>query len=272
MKAIRLILLGALLSVSSLYAQLPTMPLSLDKADSLDLVQYRVLYRLDLITDPEDLEFITQDFVRLDIGNSVSKEYSQKLYQADSLAKTALEAGKLPRWVNDLVPPLVLYKGYPSQQEITIDYRLPSKAPVMTYTEAKPALQWLIHKETKELLGYPCQKAEVSFGGRQWTAWFTPDIPLPEGPYKFGGLPGLILELVDAQNHYHYTAVSISNVLGAGNVVRWDWKQRATNKKELDKILRQLYANPDQALKALGTPTRFAGDAMLDLPYNPIER
>lgn len=265
-------LLWLLSSFASLVAQIPTMPLSLDKSDSIDQIQCRIFYQLDFISDIEDRDYITQDFVCLEIGKKHSKEYSQKLHQADSLSKYSLEAGKLPRWVNDLVPPIVLYKSYPTPEKITVDYRLPAKAPVMTYEEERNNFNWQLSSERKQILNFDCQKAEVSWAGRQWIAWFTDQIPLPEGPYKFGGLPGLIIELYDSQKDYHYTCVGISYNSTEDKMLRWNWGQKATSKQELNKIIRGLYANPDQALKALGSPTRFAGDAMLDLPYNPIER
>lgn len=272
MKATLCSLLLLLGGIAPLAAQIPTMPLPVEEGDSIDQVQYRVYYRLDFVSDTEDRDYVIQDIVRLDIGSKHSKEYSWRLYQADSVAKSAREMGKLPRWVNDLVPPIVLYKAYPSVGNITVDYRLPSKAPVMTYTEKKPILAWQILSERKELLNFHCQKAEITWAGRHWVAWFTPDVPLPEGPYKFGGLPGLIVELYDTDKDYHYTCTGFEKGLGEEKMLRWRWEQRPTTREELDKIVRRLYANPEQALKALGTPTRFAGDAMLDLPYNPIEK
>lgn len=272
MKVTLFSLLCLLGGIAPLTAQIPTMPLAIDAGDSIDQVQHRVYYRLAFISDPENRDYVTQDIVRLDIGTKHCKEYSQRLYLADSVAKTSIEMGKLPHWVNDLVPPMVLYKAYPTTGDITVDYRLPSKAPVMTYTEARPTLAWEISSEEKDLLNFHCQKAEVSWAGRQWVAWFTQDVPLPEGPYKFGGLPGLIVELYDADKDYHYTCIGFASGLGVEKILRWRWDQRSTTREELDKIVRRLYANPDQALKALGTPTRFSGDAMLDLPYNPLEK
>lgn len=109
-------------------------------------------------------------------------------------------------------------------------------------------------------------------GGRQWIAWFTSEIPLSEGPYKFGGLPGLILEVADSEGDYRYTCIGIANLSAGENIVRWKWNQRPTTRKELEKIIVQLYANPEQAIKALGGRMGFKGDPMLNLPYNPIEK
>ncbi|PXW18027.1 GLPGLI family protein [Chryseobacterium sp. CBTAP 102] len=69
-------------------------------------------------------------------------------------------------------------------------------------------INWIVKNEFKIILGFKCQKAETTKYGRIWTAWFTNDIPFQYGPYKFNGLPGLITELYDSKDDYHYTIYS----------------------------------------------------------------
>lgn len=70
-------------------------------------------------------------------------------------------------------------------------------------------LDWHITDESKEVGEYIAIKAEVSFRGRDFEAWFTPEIPIPAGPWKFYGLPGLILEVTDKENLFQWNAQSI---------------------------------------------------------------
>jgi hypothetical protein len=60
--------------------------------------------------------------------------------------------------------------------------------------EKIPSIDWIIMKETRKIGNLQAVHAKGVFGGRTYNVWFTPDIPLPFGPYKLGGLPGLILE------------------------------------------------------------------------------
>lgn len=59
---------------------------------------------------------------------------------------------------------------------------------------------------------YTCVKATAKFRGRTYEAWFASDIPIFNGPWKFGGLPGLILSLTDSKNEYHFECIGIENL------------------------------------------------------------
>ena len=70
---------------------------------------------------------------------------------------------------------------------------------------------WVITDETDIILGFPCIKATTNFRGREWIAFFTPDILVQEGPWKLYGLPGLILKAYDSKRHYFYEAKDINS-------------------------------------------------------------
>lgn len=63
---------------------------------------------------------------------------------------------------------------------------------------------WEIQADTMTILGYTCQKAITEWRGRHYEAWFASEIPINEGPMKFGGLPGLIFKLNDVDKEYNY--------------------------------------------------------------------
>lgn len=84
----------------------------------------------------------------------------------------------------------VLYKD-----RIALDY--------YSYRE-NPQLVWKISDEKQKIGTYNTQKATADFGGRKWIAWFTTEIPFPDGPYKFFGLPGLIIKIEDDAKNYSW--------------------------------------------------------------------
>lgn len=78
-----------------------------------------------------------------------------------------------------------------------------------SYEEESAHPVWELTTETKEILGYTCQLASCNYRGRIWNVWFSPDIPINEGPWKLFGLPGLVLEANDAESHYSYKAIGL---------------------------------------------------------------
>ena len=79
------------------------------------------------------------------------------------------------------------------------------------YTEPWPLMQWTLESEKQTICGYQCQRATCHWRGRDYEAWFTSAIPLKSGPWKFGGLPGLIMKIYDTKHLYTWEAVSVEN-------------------------------------------------------------
>ena len=79
------------------------------------------------------------------------------------------------------------------------------------YEEEVPALEWEMTGEHGTVASFECQKAECDFRGRRWEAWFTPEIPVSEGPWKLKGLPGLILYARDTTGQYSFETVSVTD-------------------------------------------------------------
>lgn len=80
-----------------------------------------------------------------------------------------------------------------------------------SYNES-PDFQWKILPETVKIGDYQTQKAETKFGGRTWYAWFTQEIPLQDGPYKFSGLPGLIVKVQDEKGDYSFDLMQTKKI------------------------------------------------------------
>lgn len=69
--------------------------------------------------------------------------------------------------------------------------------------------KWNLKDGTKKIGNFNCQKATITFRGRNYTAWYTNEIPVSFGPWKFQGLPGLILEVYDEDTIFHIYASSV---------------------------------------------------------------
>lgn len=77
---------------------------------------------------------------------------------------------------------------------------------ILTYKE--PVMEnWKLVDESKIINAINCKKAEITFKGRKWIAWYSPEIPFPYGPYKFSGLPGLIIKITDNKGDYDFELI-----------------------------------------------------------------
>jgi GLPGLI family protein len=111
----------------------------------------------------------------------------------------------------------------------------------------KAEQNWKISDSIKIFRGYQVQKAVTDFGGRSWIAWFTKDIPIPYGPYKFNGLPGLIMELYDTKKNYYFKVIKSEKIPEDYKWVSLDNSiPRAipVTQKDLNKLRLDLYSNP----------------------------
>ena len=102
--------------------------------------------------------------------------------------------------------------------------------------EVTPIINWKISKETKKIGKFNCKKATANFRGRNYTAWFTIDIPLPFGPWKLQGLPGLILEAYDTNKNLYWYFKNIeysSKAKSKGQYLKIPKKEKFKNYSEL---------------------------------------
>ena len=137
------------------------------------------------------------------------------------------------------------------------------------YTEPTGMQKWTVGTETQLILGHKCQKATCNWRGRNFVAWFASDIPVRLGPWKFNGLPGLILKVYDTEKLYIYEAVS----LRSGNFAIKKRDYNEFGKDSRNHIYRlQVAANRDH-LKTGGAINRKTGlPASKKFPYDPLEK
>lgn len=85
----------------------------------------------------------------------------------------------------------------------TIDYQCPIGSEIYHYSE-EINFDWIMTSERKKIRGYDCKKATLEYAGRYWVAWYASELPISFGPYKFKGLPGLIIKINDSTNSYNF--------------------------------------------------------------------
>ena len=196
--------------------------------DVLDRASMKCMYRATELKDTLDVAFY-EDLLILQIGPQVSKCFSYYTFQNDSLRQTPEGNRQASELFNRALADFHKHRdrnrflnSFPRNRTVTIVYKNHPAGAItvtdglredqVTYRDTLNAQQWTITDSTREVLGYTCQQATADFRGRHWTAWFATDIPVSDGPWKLGGLPGLILEAYDEGHQYTFTAVGLERV------------------------------------------------------------
>lgn len=137
------------------------------------------------------------------------------------------------------------------------------------YTESVPKQQWTLKDEQQTIHGYRCQKATCRWRGRDYEAWFTSEIPIQRGPWKFGGLPGLIVKISDAKKEYNFELVKLERVKRP--IMQWNFSRFKKVKREnMLKLQKKININWLTVLYG-GKVTSLEGNTFPDHPYSPLE-
>lgn len=102
--------------------------------------------------------------------------------------------------------------------------------------EENVTTQWVLYSDTKMINGVKCQLAATNKYGRRWIAYFSKEYPQSLGPYKFTGLPGLIFELYDTRDDYHFTVIKLEK-----NVENYMFNLNGYKKFSKEKFLKATY-------------------------------
>lgn len=172
-------------------------------------VEYEADYKLNYkLSSKENAPTYETTFALL-IGKQESYFKNMNQYVADSLtlSKKLFETSNVQ---NDIVNYSKYQNDFPENIGMTnskIYVSLGIKRKNFKYEELNNT-EWKLVNEYKKIGNLNCQKAITTKYGRKWVAFFSEDIPFQYGPYKFGNLPGLIIELFDNKKDYHFIMYS----------------------------------------------------------------
>lgn len=189
------------ISSKSLFAQFYDHPYQV-----LDSFNLSVTYSIAWKEDTNNLERIRSKKMILMVGKEVSKFMSKNFYEYKIIGREAERAGLLQEFFDKNERQnyrtrfsYQILKNYPKGSYTYYNKVLPD---FLQYTEPFQVFQWELLDETDSIGNYPVQKAHCTYGGREWVAWYTSSVPINDGPYKFRGLPGLIIKIYDENEHY----------------------------------------------------------------------
>lgn len=218
--------------------------------DTIDQARMIVMYELSYREDTARLDHVGKEKMMLEIGDKLS------LFQSHNALRLFEKFRKMERegtLESTLSQPIYLEKD----EIARFQYRIFKNYPVgkLTFTdqiafagsflfeEELNALVWEIADDTLTVAGHPAQKAVCDYGGRRWEAWFAEELPFSDGPYRFCGLPGLIVKIADMEGHYCFEMLS-AEILSEYSPILWKRKDYIkTTKKDFFKASDNARAN-----------------------------
>ena len=171
-----------------------------------------------------------------------------------------------------------IYKDFQNNKLTATDLNTDFRTSFL-YSEALPQMEWTLLNESQDILTYPCQKATTTFRGRKYEAWFTTKLPINNGPWKFGGLPGLILKVSDTRSHYIFECTGIETLSKKEPVKFYDIPYQKLKREEYNQLIIKYHKNTIPFIKAQGRKVIVLGQngkseeiEFESIPYNPIEK
>ncbi len=226
-----------------------------------DEFKFKAVYKLTYQPDSTDIEFVLSEPMVLYIGDKISQFSSLGKAVGDSLKankkreKSVAAFQRLQAQIPKTKFDYSVIKLKPSEN-IYFSERIAKDE--LIYEEDLQLMDWEIKPETKEIANYKVQKATTVFAGRKYTAWFSVEIPITDGPYKFYGLPGLIIEVSDEKKDYQFQLTNFQK-LEPSKDVSFDPKDHmVVDKDEFREIKRNYDRNPLAALERSGIKIQFS--------------
>ncbi|MFC3356034.1 GLPGLI family protein [Sphingobacterium zeae] len=175
----------------------------------------RFFYEYKFAKDSTRIDSTLTELMYLDVNERGSKFYSRDVFVTDSTIQSQLKRQKgTPHMMissNNFKGRIrdIVEKYYPD-----FDMNFYSFVGFDRYivAEKNNKINWKITPTAEKVNGLRAQKAETTLFGRKWTAWFSTEYPIQDGPYKFHGLPGLIIRIADASGSHVFELKGVKNL------------------------------------------------------------
>jgi len=250
--------------------------MTFEKKIVIDTCVINIHFRQLVVNDTNNLEKKKENYMILQVGKRISKFSDFFILKRDSLNEKLRDEKRTPQeivnrglLISKGTISINIYKNFPINKITTTD-RVPMSG-TYKYTENKVKPLWKIETGSLTVCGYQCKKATTTFRGRNYTVWYAPKISISDGPWKFWGLPGMILKVSDDKGHYSFECISIEKPKSISKIYMLDSNYMITTKAKFNDALRKFNENPGAAIQASGRITGGLPDKIKSRPYNPIE-
>lgn len=252
------------------------------KSKPVDQVLFTAQYNTSFVGDTLHPDHHIDETMMLKVGAKSSVFYSYARFRMDSVIEADKAAGASHEIIQEHMKQgnanvnYQIFKNYPEGKLTMLD---PIAASNFRSEEKTELPAWELHPDTATLLSYTCYKATCRFRGRDYEAWYAPEIPRSEGPWKLQGLPGLILKAADSRDHYTFVCTGIEKARTEEIIQFAGSSYEPISRKDLLRVHERFAADPIGYLKETSpniqvTVTDENGQPYhpKNTPYNPIEK
>jgi len=220
---------------------------------------YRFVYEYKFRPDINNKDSLVTDYMNLDTNGKKSFYSNAVKFERDSVYN-----------IDKSYPALLKGKHYDRNLNYTIEKDYADKT-INFYDKFKNVSfvitdnetpKWKMENEFKKINMMNCQKAVAEYKGRKWEAWFCKDFPVTDGPYKFSGLPGLVVSIKDSENDHTFDLIQIKKINTVNAFIPKNNKQM-TN-EEYRKLLKNYLFNPGDDITGMNIDSK-AGKMELQL-------
>jgi GLPGLI family protein len=224
--------------------------LSLGNLQAQNQYSYKATYQLEFQEDSTDENSIKSETGVLYLSEEQSRYSSLGKAVKDSLENMTNPVVMRMDEYNQMTDfKYTIYKDY-QDNELTLAEKVFQYE--LKYKQDLKQIEWEIQPENKEILGFSVQKATGDFAGRNYIAWFAPELPFSDGPYKFSGLPGLILEISDLKNHYHFSLTAFQELANPVDKLLNLDNYKTVSQQELDQVRDDYNRDPIGTMQKAG--------------------
>ena len=220
----------------------------------LDKINYHITYELTFQPSTDTVATSNEKMMLL-VGDSTSLFFSKNAFVRDSIMASfksdKADISQMMAAMKSAPKSIFSYEIIKWSNSQKVTYQEKVFMDKLAYEEDLPAVKWNITNETATKADYPCQKATTTYGGRDYEAWFSFQIPIQDGPYKFSGLPGLIVDMYDSEDQYHFTLAGLEKAT-LGEIEVSEKNLLNVSKSKFTEMKTDFTENPSKMINASG--------------------
>ena len=167
--------------------------------DTIGVSRFTAIYRYECKTTDADGQPVTDSmYIAVQTSGGITKSFPYEEYDRQKKGSSRIADGYLAAQMHMAT----VFTNYPetriTTQEMLYPYRYMTDEPL-----EKP--DWTLTNGKDSICGYACMSATTKYHGLTWNVYYTEDVPASIGPWKLGGLLGLITKATDAKGIHTFT-------------------------------------------------------------------